>query len=76
MKAIRDFKSSLRVKILDNTTTFWLFKGKGNSCKAIKDSDPSAATGIYEIEIGGQIIELVCDMESSGGGWAVSLFMY
>ena len=50
--------------------------GKPKSCKEIKHSDPSAATGIYEIEIGGQIIELVCDMESSGGGWAVSLFMY
>merc|ERR1712183_730406 len=45
--------------------------GKGRSCKEIKDSDPSAATGIYEIEIEDRIIELVCDMDIVGGGWNV-----
>merc|ERR1719427_1942218 len=45
--------------------------GKGKSCKEIKDSDPSAATGTYEVEVDGHRIQLVCDMDISGGGWAV-----
>jgi len=45
--------------------------GKGKSCKEIKDSDPNAPSGIYEIEIDGHSIKLQCEMESSGGGWAV-----
>ena len=50
--------------------------GKGRSCKEIKDSDPSAETGIYEIEIEDRIIELVCDMDIAGGGWNVSCYIY
>merc|ERR1719376_1844447 len=45
--------------------------GRRNSCKKIKESDPSAISGIYEVEIQGETIELFCEMKSSGGGWAV-----
>ena len=44
--------------------------GRGKSCKEIKDSDPSAVTGIYEVDVRGEKIQLVCDMDISGGGWA------
>ena len=45
---------------------------KGKSCKTIKDSNPSATTGIYEVDVPCETIKLVCDMDISGGGWAVS----
>ena len=50
-----------------------LILGRGNSCKSIKESDPSAVSGIYEVEIKGEIIELFCEMNVTGGGWAVSI---
>ena len=50
--------------------------GKGKSCKKIKDSDPTATTGIYEVDVRGEKIKLVCDMDISGGGWAVSLHLF
>ena len=33
-------------------------------------------TGVYEIDVRGEKIELVCDMDISGGGWAVSLHLF
>jgi len=56
---------------LSNIQTTQSILGKPRSCKEIKDSDPSAETGVYEIEIEDRIIELVCDMDIAGGGWNV-----
>ena len=47
--------------------------GKGKSCKAIKDFDPSSVSGVYEIENEGGNIHVRCEMNTASGGWAVSL---
>ena len=52
----------------------FIILGTTKTCKSIKESDPSAVSGIYEVEIQGEIIELFCEMQSSGGGWAVSIY--
>ena len=64
------------IKYLRIKQNFDFFVGKPKSCKEIKDSDPSAATGTYEVEVDGHRIQLVCDMDISGGGWAVSPFLF
>ena len=64
------------IKYLRIKQNFDFFVGKPTSCKEIKDSDPSAATGTYEVEVDGHRIQLVCDMDISGGGWAVSPFLF
>ena len=42
------------------------------SCKDLKDLVPSLPTGTYEIDIDGEILEVLCDMDSASGGWTVS----
>ena len=56
------------VTLVQNTNTNSVKK----SCKEIKDPDPSAVSGVYEMEVQGEIIELFCEMQIWGGGWAVS----
>jgi len=46
-------------------------KGRGKSCKTIKDSDSNAVSGIYEVDVGREKMNLVCNMDISGGGWTV-----
>merc|ERR1719427_433877 len=45
--------------------------GKGKSCKDIKNSDPSSVSGIYEIEVDGEKLEVRCEMNSASGGWTI-----
>jgi len=45
--------------------------GKGKSCKDIKDSDPSSVSGIYQIEVDGEKLEVRCEMNSASGGWTI-----
>ena len=56
-----------------NFVHFFLILGTTQTCKNIKDSDPSAVSGKYQVEIQGEIIELFCEMAVTGGGWAVSI---
>ena len=47
---------------------------KPKNCKDIKDFVPSLASGVYEIEVDGEKLEVRCEMNSASGGWTVSLF--
>ena len=44
-------------------------------CAEILSRDPSAKNGIYQINVGSRrlqrLIDVVCDMETDGGGWTV-----
>ena len=62
------------IKVLKNFVIILLILGRGKSCKSIKDTDPNAVSGIYEVEIQGEIIKLFCQMTVTGGGWAVSFY--
>ena len=50
-----------------------LFLAKSRNCKDIYDFDRSLPTGTYKIEVYGEIFEVWCEMNSSSGGWTVSL---
>ena len=54
----------------------YCLKGTLKSCKEIKNSYWSAVSGIYEVEIEGEKVELYCDMDTSLGGWTVSIKIY
>jgi len=49
---------------LHETTTQTL--GSGRDCRSIKESDPTAESGRYMVDPG---IEVVCEMNITGGGW-------
>merc|ERR1712183_355865 len=53
---------------LQNKVLLWMMP---KSCKEIKDSDPSATNGIYEIKVDGEKLEVRCEMNSASGGWTV-----
>jgi len=44
---------------------------KPKSCKNIKDYIPNSVSGIYEIEVDGEKLEVRCEMNSASGGWTV-----
>merc|ERR1719427_267210 len=48
-----------------------VYSGKGKSCKDIKDVIPSSVSGIYEIEVDGEKLEVRCEMNIASGGWTV-----
>jgi hypothetical protein len=54
---------------IDEVTNFAL--GKGASCMELK-KDCHNMSGIYTLENNGASIDVFCDMETDGGGWAVS----
>jgi len=60
-----------RMTTISNEQTTSSILGTTQTCKNIKDSDPSAVSGKYQVEIQGEIIELFCEMAVTGGGWAV-----
>ena len=45
------------------------------SCNHIKCSEPSAVSGIYEIEVDGEKLEVRCQMNIASGGWTVSFYL-
>jgi len=47
------------------------FSCKPKSCKDIKDSNPCAVSGIYEIEVDGEKLEVRCEMNSASDVWTV-----
>ena len=53
---------------------FLTYSGKAKNCKDVKDSDPSSVSGIYWIEVDGEKLKVRCEMNSTSGGWTVSLF--
>lgn len=50
--------------------------GSADSCRAVKQRVPKAASGVYEITVGGMPLKVLCDMESAGGGWTLVLAQY
>ena len=64
------------LKIQLNLTSLDQVKGRGKSCKTIKDSDSNAVSGIYEVDVGREKMNLVCNMDISGGGWTVNLHLF
>jgi len=58
-------------KKIDEFQNKLLFRTLPKSCKDIKDSHPSSVSGIYEIEIDGEKLEVRCEMNSAAGGWTV-----
>ena len=51
--------------------------GQPRSCKAILDTDGSAPSGIYPVDVDGEgpleTALVLCDMETDGGGWTLGL---
>jgi hypothetical protein len=43
------------------------------SCKALKAMQPSAPSGVYNIETGGTTFAAYCDQTGDGGGWTLAL---
>ena len=52
-----------------------MFKVRLTDCKEIFRLYPSAKSGQYKIQLwkSRDIITVVCDMETDGGGWTVSM---
>ena len=44
-----------------------------SSCLEIKDANPAAVSGVYEISVLGQVRSVYCDMELEGGGDTLAL---
>lgn len=43
------------------------------SCYDIQQKDPGSASGLYDIRVLGETIQVFCDMERQGGGWTLVL---
>lgn len=43
------------------------------SCRAIKEANANAASGEYNITVGGKLMTVHCDMDTDGGGWMLVL---
>ena len=43
------------------------------SCQALEAMQPSAPSGVYNIESGGTTFEAYCDQTGDGGGWTLAL---
>ena len=53
---------------VENTTTT-----SYANCKALKDADASAPSGVYYFKIGSNDVRVYCDMVTEGGGWMLVL---
>ena len=45
-----------------------LLSGKPRNCNEVKDLDPSLPSGIYKIEVDGEVVGVRCEMNSASGG--------
>jgi len=43
------------------------------NCKALKDADADAPSGVYYFTINNQVVRVYCDMVTEGGGWMLVL---
>ena len=48
--------------VLDKNLINVIDSGKAKSCKDIKDSNPSSVSGINEIEVDGEKLEIRCEI--------------
>ncbi|XP_031567704.1 uncharacterized protein LOC116302523 isoform X2 [Actinia tenebrosa] len=43
------------------------------NCAKVKEDQPTAASGLYEILVNGSIKQIYCDMENFEGGWSLAV---
>lgn len=41
------------------------------TCKEIKENNPSASSGVYDIKPGSKVVKTYCNMDLDGGGWTL-----
>jgi len=63
---IKETNQNKKIEELQNTLL-----GRAKSCKEIKELFPNSVSGIYDIEVCGEKLEVRCEMNIASGGWTV-----
>ena len=45
---------------------------EATDCYDVQRISPSAPSGVYTVQIGGNLVQVYCNMSIAGGGWTVS----